>query len=348
MNLLDFTTEEFAKMLESVGESAIRASEITKLIHQLGNIDFINWHRFSKKFREFLSNNAIFIVPKIVRQLTGLDGTKKWLLELEDHEYIEMVYIPDGNRGTLCISTQVGCPMACQFCATGTIEYKRNLTLAEIIGQLWLAVRVLSPDRTAKLHTITNLVFMGMGEPLLNLSNVLRAIKLMLDDCAYGIARNRVTVSSCGLIPELQKLREQSDVALAISLHAPNDKLRNRLMPVNRCYPLAELLAVTDHYFTDSRRKVTIEYIMLRGINDTLTHANELAALLTNGNYKINLIPGNVVDGKKFLPSTNEAIDAFRRVLLNAGYTTITRKTRGAEIAAACGQLVAENGHAEQ
>ena len=341
MNLLDFTTDEFKKILKLQGENGNRASEVIKLIHQLGNIDITTWRMFSKKFRDYLLKEAVFVIPKVIQELTSLDGTKKWLLELLDHEHIEMVYIPDGDRGTLCISTQVGCPMGCQFCATGTLGFKRNLTLAEIIGQLWLAVRILSPDRTAKSHTITNIVFMGMGEPLLNLPNVLRAITLMLSDCAYGLARNRVTVSSCGLVPELLQLKEQSDVALAISLHAPNDELRGQLMPVNRRYPLCELLAVTDHYFTDPRRQVTIEYIMLRDVNDSLAHAHELAKLLANGNYKINLIPGNAVSGKEFLPSVNEKIDAFRKVLLDAGYNTITRKTRGAEIAAACGQLVA-------
>lgn len=327
-----------------MGEKSFRAPQVIKWIHQVGVTDFALMTNLSLTLRQYLSEHCEIKCPEIVKEQVAADGTCKWLLQLADGSFIETVYIPEDSRGTLCVSSQVGCPLGCSFCATGTMGFKRDLTVAEIIGQLWLAVRKLSPDKTTRTHVVTNVVFMGMGEPLLNYTNVVKATELMFDDNAYGLSKYKVTISTCGLIPEMLRLKGESEASLALSLHAPNDELRNQLMPINKKYPLKELMAVCDNYFEDQRRSVTIEYIMLDGINDKAEHAKQLIRLLSHGPYKVNLIPGNVVGHAKFKPSSSANLDAFRYMLLDAGINTITRKSRGEEIAAACGQLVANHG----
>jgi len=339
INLLNFTCDELGEFFLKLGDKPFRSIQTIKWIHQLGMIDFAKMTNLSLSLRQYLSENCEIGLPEIAKEQIASDGTRKWLLKLEDDNFIETVFIPDGTRGTLCVSSQVGCPLGCSFCATGKLGFKRNLILAEIIGQLWLAVRKLSPDQTTRTHVITNVVFMGMGEPLLNYDNVLKATKLMLDDNAYGLSKYKVTISTCGLVPEMQLLHEQSEVALAVSLHAPTDDLRDQLIPINKKYPLKDLMEACDNYFKDQRRQVTIEYIMLDGVNDSDKQAKQLVKLLSHGRYKVNLIPGNIVSGGSYKPSPMVRIDAFRDILLAAGITTITRKSRGEEIMAACGQL---------
>ena len=338
-NLLNLTVEDLATLFLELNEKKFRASQIIKWIHQLGETDFSKMSNLSLALRKYLLENCTVQPPQIIQEQIASDKTIKWLLRLEDKNYIETVFIPENNRGTLCISSQVGCPLGCLFCATGALVFKRNLTLAEIIGQLWLAVRKLSSDKTTRTHVITNVVFMGMGEPLLNYVNVIKATQLMLDDNAYGLSKYKVTVSTCGIIPEVLRLSKESEVALAISLHAPNDELRSKLMPINKKYSLRELIAASDDHFKDTRRQVTIEYVLISGVNDQLLHAKQLIRLLSHGRYKVNLLHLSHITHADFKPSQQDTVDAFRQVLLNAGINTITRKSKGEDIAAACGQL---------
>lgn len=342
INLLNFTCTELKEFFAKFGEKSFRAVQVIKWIHQLGVIDFAQMTNLSLILRQYLSENCEIKFPEIVKELIATDCTRKWLLKFEENDCVETVFIPEETRGTLCISSQVGCPLGCAFCATGKIGFKRNLTVAQIIAQLWLAVRKLSPDKTTRTHVITNVVFMGMGEPLLNYDNVLKATELMLDDNAYGLSKYKVTISTCGLTPEILRLKEQSEVSLAISLHAPTDELRDQLMPINKKCPIKDLIAACDNYFKDQRRQVTIEYIMLDGINDSEKQAKQLVKLLSHGRYKVNLIPGNIVSNAGYKPSSLEKINAFRDILLAAGIVTITRKSRGEEIMASCGQLIGE------
>lgn len=352
-NLCNYTRQELEQLFVHLGEKPFRASQVIKWIHQHQVTDFSQMTNLSLKFREILQNNFTVTLPQLTHEQIANDGTRKWLVHLADGADVETVYIPEANRGTLCISSQVGCPLGCIFCATGKIGFKRNLSTAEIIGQLWLVkakLATLNLDDKAKtsselkeLPRVSNVVLMGMGEPLLNFANVVKALDLMMDDLAYGLSKYRVTLSTSGIVPEMAKLSTVSEVSLAVSLHAPNDELRNQLMPINKKYPLKELIAVCDNYFQDERRKVTIEYVMLAGINDSPTHAKQLVKLLSNGRYKINLIVFNPVSNAKFQPTSREAVDRFRDILMTAGYNTITRKTRGSDIAAACGQLAGKN-----
>lgn len=339
INLLNFTCDDLKDFFLKLGEKPFRAVQTIKWIHQLGKSNFAEITNLSLTLRQYLSEHCEIKPPEIVKEQIAADGTRKLLLKLEDNNLIETVFIPEGIRGTLCISSQVGCPLSCAFCATGKLGFTRNLTVAEMIGQLWLAIRKLSPNQTTRTHVVTNVVFMGMGEPLLNYDNVLKTTQLMLDDNAYGLSKYKVTISTCGLVPEILHLREQSEVALAVSLHAPTDELRDQLMPINKKYPLKDLIAACNDYFKDKRREVTIEYIMLDGINDSDKQAKQLVKLLSHGRYKVNLIPGNIVAHTNYKPSPMARIDAFRDILLAAGITTITRKSRGEEIMAACGQL---------
>lgn len=341
INLLDFNQRDLALYFTSIGEKSFRATQLIKWIHQLGIIDFNLMTNFSKTLRQHLINNTEIKFPEIIKEQISNDGTRKWLFKLDDNNLIETVFIPEDDRGTLCISTQVGCPLKCDFCATGKLGFTRNLKTSEIIGQLYCAVRKLSSDQTSREHVISNVVIMGMGEPLLNFENVVRAIDLMLDDNAYGLSKYKVTLSTSGIVPEIRHFSEVSEAAFAVSLHAPNDELRNSLMPINKKYPLKELLSACKNYFKDDKRKVTFEYIMLDGVNDSPEHAKQLVKLLSNISCKINLIPFNEVTNTKYRPSGIAKIEKFRDILLAAGFNTITRKTRGADIAAACGQLKA-------
>lgn len=363
-NLLNFNQKDLATFLATIGEKSFRTTQIIKWIHQQSTVDFANMTNLSMKLRAWLQEHTEIKFPTIKTEQTSKDGTRKWLLTLADDTHIEMVFIPsfanaiDGytrsptnelSRGTLCISSQVGCPLNCSFCATATQGFTRNLTVAEIISQLWLAINILaknddcSSEYPAKQHNITNVVLMGMGEPLLNFDNVVKATDLMMDDNAYGLSKYRVTISTSGVVPALWKLHDISEVSLAVSLHAPNDELRNKLMPINKKYPLSELMAVCKNYFKDSRRKITFEYAMLANINDQEHHARQLIKLLNGVSCKINLIPFNPFHGCSYKRSTPETIEKFRTILLNAGLNTIIRKTRGEDIAASCGQLVTAN-----
>lgn len=331
-NLLGLDRKAMQLFFESIGEKPYRADQVLKWIHQEGVQDFQTMSNLSKLLRKKLETQANCILPEVLHAKAASDDTFKWILKLHDGNCIETVYIPQRGRGTLCISSQVGCVLNCDFCSTGKQGFNRNLTTAEIISQLWIAARQFK---------VTNVVMMGMGEPLLNLENVIPALNLMLDDFAYGLSKYRVTVSTAGIVPGLAELRQASDVALAVSLHAPNDTLRNELVPINKKYPLNELIAACRDYFkNEPRRSITMEYVMLAGINDTSQHAKQLIQLLSNLKVKVNLIPFNPFPNTDYQRSSTTDILKFRDILMKAGLNTTIRRTRGDDIDAACGQLV--------
>jgi 23S rRNA (adenine2503-C2)-methyltransferase len=342
-NLLDYNSQKMRDFFSDLGEKPYRAQQVLQWVHQVGIDDFSQMNNLSKTLRDKLKETAEILLPEIVASQKSFDGTQKWLLKLNCGNCIETVFIPEINRGTLCVSSQVGCALNCSFCSTAKQGFNRNLTTAEIIGQVRLAVRELSQNKGAHDKRVTNVVMMGMGEPLLNFDNVVAAMDIMMDDFAYGLSKRRVTLSTSGVLPELERLREVSPVALAVSLHAPNDELRDELVPINKKYPLAELMALCKQYFTKkSRRKITFEYVMLKGVNDQPEHAAQLVKLLRNVPAKVNLIPFNPFPMTQYQRSSPEAIDVFREILLGKGINTITRKTRGDDIFAACGQLAGE------
>lgn len=343
VNLLNYNYSQLRELLITWNEKPFRAQQLFQWIHQAGVSDFTQMTNLGKALRQKLSQLAYIALPEIVACQKSTDGTHKWLLKLECGNCIETVFIPESNRGTLCVSSQVGCALNCSFCSTAKQGFNRNLSTAEIIGQVWLAVRELSSDHGIHDKRITNVVMMGMGEPLLNFDNVVSAMNIMMDDFAYGLSKRRVTLSTSGVIPEMERLREVSPVALAVSLHAPTDELRNELVPINKKYPLAQLMSLCKRYFKDEpRRKVTFEYVMLKGVNDQPEHANQLIKLLQNVPAKVNLIPFNPFPLTQYQRSPQEVIDAFREKLMSHGINTITRKTRGDDIDAACGQLAGE------
>ena len=343
VNLLNYNYQQMRELLSSWGEKPFRAQQIIQWIHQVGLVSFTSMTNIGKALQEKLSRLSFIQLPEIVTCQKSNDGTHKWLLKLECGNCIETVFIPEKNRGTLCVSSQVGCALNCSFCSTGKQGFNRNLSTAEIIGQVWLAVRELSNNQGTHDKRVTNVVMMGMGEPLLNFENVVSAMDLMMDDFAYGLSKRRVTLSTSGIVPELERLRAVSPVALAVSLHAPNDELRNELVPINKKYPLAQLMALCKIYFKEEpRRKVTFEYVMLKGVNDQLEHANQLIKLLRDVPAKVNLIPFNPFPLTQYQRSSQEAIDAFRDRLITNNINTITRKTRGDDIDAACGQLAGD------
>lgn len=343
INLLDFDRKMMEAFCVSLGEKPYRATQLLKWIHFQGVKDIHAMTDISKTLRAKIADIADIRPPDIAYENTCTDGTHKWVLRLADGNCIETVFIPEKTRGTLCVSSQVGCTLNCDFCSTGKQGFNRNMTTAEIIGQLWVAVRGLSKQAGLHDHAITNVVMMGMGEPLLNFDHVVSAMNLMLDDFGYGLSKRRVTLSTAGVIPAMRELRKVSDVALAVSLHAPNDELRNVLVPLNKKYPLKQLMDVCRDYFKDDRRRyVTMEYVMLAGVNDTPEHARQLIRLLNGMKAKVNLIPFNPFPNTAYQRSDAATIDAFRERLMNAGINAITRKTRGDTIDAACGQLVGE------
>lgn len=343
VNLLDYNYQQMRELLSSWGEQPYRAQQLMQWIHQVGLDDFTQMTNLGKALREKLSQRAFIKVPEIIACQKSNDGTHKWLLKLDCGNCIETVYIPEKSRGTLCVSSQVGCALNCSFCSTAKQGFNRNLTTAEIIGQVWVAVRELSTHEGAHDKHLTNVVMMGMGEPLLNFDNVVSAMNIMMDDFAYGLSKRRVTLSTSGVLPDLERLRQVSPVALAVSLHAPNDDLRNELVPINKKYPLKQLMALCKIYFKDEpRRKVTFEYVMLKGVNDQPEHADQLIKLLHDIPAKVNLIPFNPFPMTQYQRSSQQAIDAFRDKLIAHGINTITRKTRGDDIDAACGQLAGE------
>lgn len=333
-NLLGLDYKGMQAYFESIGEKPYRAQQVLQWIHAHGVLDFDAMTNLSKELRAKLSDIAEVTLPKILFEKTAEDDTCKWVIQLADGNCIEAVFIPAKTRGTLCISSQVGCVLNCDFCSTGKQGFNRNLTTAEIISQLWIAVRSFK---------VTNVVMMGMGEPLLNLDNLLPALNLMRDDRAYGLSKYRVTVSTAGIIPGMHILQEVTDVALAVSLHAPNNELRNKLVPLNRKYPLEELMAVCKDYFkNEPRRSITMEYVMLAGVNDQREHAKQLINLLRDIPAKMNLIPFNPFPHTTYERSDMDTIERFADTLMRAGINTTVRRTRGDDIDAACGQLVGQ------
>jgi 23S rRNA (adenine2503-C2)-methyltransferase len=337
-NLLGLDATGLERFFEAQGEKPFRARQVLRWLHQRGAADFAQMSDLAKGLREKLAAAACVEAPQIVGDTAAADGTRKWLLKVDGANAVEAVFIPETRRGTLCVSSQAGCVLDCAFCSTGKQGFNRNLTSAEIVGQLWLANNLLEGERP-----VTNVVMMGMGEPLLNLDHVIPALRVMLDDNAYGLSRRRVTVSTAGVIPGIDRLHDECPVALAVSLHAPNDALRDRLVPVNRKYPLAELVKACNRYLERAPRDfITFEYVMLEGVNDSDTHARELVALAGKVRSKFNLIPFNPFPNSGFRRSPPERIRQFAEVLQRAGLTVTTRKTRGDDIAAACGQLAGE------
>ncbi len=339
INLLDYDLAGLTAYFAELGEKPFRAKQISRWIHHFGVSEFAEMSDLAKSLRSKLEGTAHIWPPQMVTQQASADGTHKWLLDAGSMNAVETVFIPDAQRGTLCISSQVGCALECTFCSTGRQGFNRNLSVAEIIGQLWWANRALGRDPKGE-RIITNVVMMGMGEPLANYANVVTALNLMLDDHAYGLSRRRVTVSTSGLVPAMDRLREDCPVALAVSLHAPSDKIRDEIVPINRKYPLAELMAACQRYLEKAPRDfITFEYVMLDGINDKPEHARQLVSLVRDVPCKFNLIPFNPFPNSGFKRSRAETIQRFRDILIQAGHIVTLRKTRGSDIDAACGQL---------
>lgn len=342
VNLLDLPKPALQAFFSELGEKAFRASQVLKWVYQFGVSDFDAMTNLSKSLREKLQQRAELRPPEIVSEHRSHDGTIKWVLRVDDKNCIETVFIPEADRGTLCVSSQVGCALDCRFCSTAQQGFNRNLSVAEIIGQLWVANRAMACQPRED-RVISNVVLMGMGEPLLNFENVVAAMSLMQDDDAYGLSKRRITLSTSGVIPALDRLKAVSDVSLAVSLHAPNDSLRDQLVPLNKKYPIHDLLNACQRYIDgESRRKITFEYVMLDGVNDSDDHARQLVRLLKGVPSKVNLIPFNPFPNTHYRCSSQSRIDAFRDILMAAGITTITRKTRGEDIDAACGQLAGQ------
>jgi 23S rRNA (adenine2503-C2)-methyltransferase len=342
VNLLGLPRAELeAFVADRLGAKPFRARQLMKWIYRRGAADFALMTDLAQEFRTRLATVATIAVPEIVTEQHSSDGTRKWMLRMDQVQGIETVYIPEPDRGTLCISSQVGCAMDCSFCSTAQQGFNRNLSVAEIVGQVWLAHRELSaasPDGAGS--RITNVVLMGMGEPLANYRNVVPAMRVFMDDLGYDLSRRRVTLSTSGLVPQIYKLAEECNVALAVSLHAPDDALRNELVPINRKHPIDELLAACWHYIDKQNgRSVTFEYVMLDGVNDRPDHARALGRLLQGRPAKLNLIPFNAFPGTRYRRSPAAAILRFRDILNDLGVIATIRRTRGDDIDAACGQL---------
>ncbi len=358
INLLDFTLPRLTEWLAGQGEKPFRAKQLFQWIHQRGVADFEAMTDLAKSLRAKLADIAEVTPPRILSEHRSDDGTVKWLFDVGIGNGIETVFIPEDDRGTLCVSSQVGCALACTFCSTGRQGFNRDLAVSEIIGQVWVAnrrlaqmeaegvaVRLDSPGeaRPEGQKPVTNVVMMGMGEPLNNFGPVVDAMSIMLDDHAYGLSRRRVTLSTSGVVPHIRKLKEALPVALAVSLHAPNDAIRSRIMPINDAFPIARLLeACRDYLEVAPRDFITFEYVMLKGVNDAPDHARELARLLEQVPAKVNLIPFNPFPDSGFERTDMERVKRFQKILLEAGYVATIRKTRGDDIDAACGQLAGQ------
>jgi len=342
INLLGMPRQKMIDFFAGLGEKPFRAKQVMQWIHQYGVMDFDEMSNISKALREKLKEIAVVKAPEITYQNTSTDGTRKWLMKMPGGSSIEAVLIPEGNRGTLCISSQIGCALDCSFCSTGKQGFNRNLSSEEIVGQIWNAIASFDDLDRTKDRPVTNVVMMGMGEPLLNFDNVMDAIDIMMDDFAYSISKRRVTISTAGVVPAIEKMNGVTDASLAISLHAPNDELRNQLVPVNKKYPIAMLLDSVKNYLASlsDKRKATIEYTLLAGVNDRKIHADQLITLLKDLPCKINLIPFNPFPGSGYKKPSNTEVRCFQDWLTNAGYITTVRTTRGDDIDAACGQLV--------
>ena len=338
-NLLGLPRADLEAFVATLGSKSFRARQLMSWMYKRGVGEFAAMTDLAKDFRGMLGSSAEIRVPEIVREQQSADGTRKWLLKADASQAFEMVFIPEAERGTLCISSQVGCILDCAFCATAQQGFNRNLSSAEIVGQVWLAMQQLGWE-VGEHRKITNVVFMGMGEPLANYRQVLPAIRILLDDLGFDISRRRVTLSTSGLVPQIYKLAEDINCALAVSLHAPNDELRSELVPINRKHPIAELLDACWHYLDEQNgRSVTFEYVMLDGVNDQVAQARELVRLLHGRPAKLNLIPFNPFPGTTFQRSPMPVIQRFRDVLLQGDVMTTIRRTRGDDIDAACGQL---------
>ena len=339
LNLLGMSQGEIEVLFADLGEKPYRARQLMQWMYQRRVTDFDAMTDLSKSLRAKLAGRATVTLQRVDSQHQSSDGTVKWLFASGSGQRVEAVYIPEPARGTLCISSQVGCALDCSFCATGAQGFNRNLTAAEIIGQVWHANEVL-PSRPNGETAVTNVVFMGMGEPLANYRNVVPVLELLISDYAYGLSRRRVTVSTSGIVPHIEKLGDECNVSLAVSLHAPNDELRNRIVPINKLHPIDELLGACWRYAAKhANRFITFEYVMLRNVNDSLAHADELADLLTGNAAKVNLIPFNPFPGTEFRRSGVETIRYFQNRLRDRGIVATTRRTRGDDIDAACGQL---------
>jgi len=341
-NLLDLDLPGLVAFFESLGEKPFRARQVLRWLHQYGADDFEQMTDLAKSLRAKLPEVAEIRPPLLHQEQVSDDGTRKWLLEVGPQNRVETVFIPEAERGTLCVSTQVGCALECAFCSTGRQGFNRNLSVAEIIGQLWWANKAMGRDPKGD-RIISNVVLMGMGEPLLNYDNTVTAVSLMLDDHAYGLSKRRVTISTSGIVPAMDRLRAQMPVALAVSLHAPNDALRDQLVPINRKYPLSVLMPACQRYAQDGPRDfITFEYVMLDGINDRPEHAEQLLHLTRDVNCKFNLIPFNPFPDSGFRRSPSETVRRFASQLMAGGKIATTRKTRGDDIDAACGQLAGQ------
>lgn len=342
VNLLGLPEAKLVEFFVSLDEKSFRAKQVLKWIHQHGVDDFDEMTNVSKALREKLKAHAEIRGPEVIEQLDSTDGTRKFLIRVSGGSVVETVFIPEGERGTLCVSSQVGCSLDCSFCATGKQGFDRDLTAAEIIGQVWIAAKSFNQLSPGGPRRVTNVVMMGMGEPLLNFDNVVDSMNLMMEDNAYGISKRRVTLSTSGVVPALDKLGQYTDACLAISLHAPNDELRNELVPINKKYPIAMLLDSAQRYIAglpDTHRRITIEYTMIDQMNDRPEHAHQLAELLKDVPVKINLIPFNPFSLSHYKRASNNAIRRFQTILMEAGFITTVRTTRGEDIDAACGQL---------
>ncbi len=342
VNLLGLSPQKMKDFFVELGEKPFRAQQLLKWIHQVGIEDFDDMTNVSKVMREKLKQVACVEYPEIVYHDISKDGTKKWVMRMPGGSSIETVYIPEGDRGTLCVSSQIGCSLDCSFCSTGKQGFNRDLSVAEIIGQVYVAAKSFDKPGEKRERKITNVVMMGMGEPLLNFDAVVDAMDLMMDDFCYGLSKRRVTLSTSGVVPKLYDLAKVSDVSLAVSLHAPNDALRNELVPINKKYPIKELMKACNHYMGSlpDRRKLTVEYTMMNKVNDELEHAKELAVLLKDTPCKINLIPFNPFPNSGYERPSNNRVYKFRDYLHEQGYIVTIRSTRGDDIDAACGQLV--------
>lgn len=340
INLLDFDEDGLRALFESIGEKPFRAQQLLKWIYHQGVTDFAAMTNLGLELRQKLQQIAVIEPPRVLSELVSVDGTTKWLMGFGGGNAVETVFIPEPSRGTLCISSQVGCALNCTFCSTGAQGFSRNLRTSEIIGQVWLAARALGHQRNGQ-RRITNVVFMGMGEPLLNFEAVVPALSLLRDDLGFGLAAKRVTLSTAGLVPGIDRLRDTIDVALAVSLHAPDDRLRESLVPLNRKYPIRELMRACADYVSDKhKRSVTFEYTLIDGVNDRPEHARQLVKLLRRLPSKLNLIPFNPFPGTRYRCSPEPRIREFQSIVMAGGLIATVRKTRGEDIDAACGQLV--------
>jgi len=344
VNLLGLSPAKMEAFFEEIGEKKFRATQVLKWIHQLGASDFEEMTNISKSLRQKLAEVAEIREPEVIMEKTSKDGTRKWVIRTDGGSSVEAVLIPDGERKTLCVSSQVGCSLDCSFCSTGKQGFNSNLTAAEIIGQLRIAIRSYGDYNTTSQRVVSNVVMMGMGEPLMNFNNVVDAMTLMMEDNAYCLSKRRVTLSTAGVVPAIDKLKEVTDVSLAVSLHAPNDDLRDILVPINRRYPIKELVAACNRYLDNlnDKRVITVEYTLIDGVNDKPEHAKQLLKILRKMPSKLNIIPFNPFPNSGYERPSEERILAFKEVIVHGGIVTTVRRTRGDEIDAACGQLVGQ------